>query len=162
MGCKTVKKSINGLSNNHDDSLYFRVQYSCVWFISVIEPVTTGSQLDFVFYLDSQGTSSALFQSIQLNATCKRHCPPYAAMLRLSKAKFISKNDTILVMEKISPFISLRGGGRSPNQQFLLNNYLCNRKLKIAEFLILIVLVILNLVLPVLTTASKQRNQAVL
>lgn len=116
----------------------------------------------YVFYLDSQGTSSALFQSIQLNATCKWHCPPYAAMLRLSKAKFISKNDTVLVMEKISPFISLRGGGRSPNQQFLLNNYLCNRKLKIAEFLILIVLVILNLVLPVLTTASKQRNQAVL
>lgn len=110
MGCKTVNKSINGFSNNHDDSQYFRVQYSCVWFISVIKPVTTGSQLDFVFYLDSQGTSSALFQSIQLNATCKRHCPPYTAMLRLSKAKFISKNDTILVMEKISPFISLQGG----------------------------------------------------
>lgn len=120
MGCKTVNKSINGFSNNHDDSQYFRVQYSCVWFISVIEPV---ARL-YVFYLDSQGTSSALFQSIQLNATCKWHCPPYTAMLRLSKAKFISKNDTILVMEKISTFISLQGGGRSPNQQFLLNNYL--------------------------------------
>lgn len=83
-------------------------------------------------------------------------------MLRLSKAKFISKNDTILVMEKISPFISLRGGGEISKPIVLLNNYLCNRKLKIAEFLILIVLVILNLVLPVLTTASKQRNQAVL